>query len=149
MRKLFLIISVCCLAAIAAAAQWDTLEYQSPLNWSKLDSEKKLELVKGLIGRLKENNIILRKDPRFYAAQIDANQKQNPRLFNRPVGIQLNIIAIQNGDYDNGQDSLELIREVFGDTYTNMYVKDNLQEKYIDSYEKWREENKKQSNMIQ
>ncbi|MFA5059740.1 MAG: hypothetical protein WC676_03850 [Candidatus Omnitrophota bacterium] len=113
-----------------------------PLFWKELKHEDKVRLIKSLVESLKEENIIIRKNPAFYAEQIDLNEKQNPKLFFKPVGIQLNTLAIMYGDYDNGQNPFDLIKEIFGEPFYIEYIHKNMMVTLQEEYDKWREKNR-------
>ncbi len=119
----------------------NTVAFQDSNRWKTLKQEAKVEVVKKLIKALQEENVIIRKNPAFYSHQIDVNQVMYSFLFRKPLGIQLNTMAILYGDYDNGENPFTLIRETFGHDFYIDYIQNGLQEKYSEQYDQWLEEN--------
>lgn len=73
--------------------------YEEWFSWS---SKTKLKVVKGFIEVAKENGVIIKQSPEYYAKEVDIvlSGPHNPEII--PLGTALRTIAVMDGDWDDG-----------------------------------------------
>lgn len=89
---------------------------KSSQDWMKLTSPgSKSDVVIYFIEEFKKNNIRIKKAPGNYVTLIDGMLSANPSISSNSLDKILQIVAIIEYDFDNGQDKDALARKVLGD----------------------------------
>ena len=87
--------------------------------WTDIsDMQVKMILVAGSIDSYRQQGVIIRKSPLYYAGYIDVIVQQNPDFLDNPLSNILRIIAIMDYDFDNGQNKDQMAYTLLGaDSY--------------------------------
>ncbi len=100
--------------------------------WIAVDRENKISMVNGLKRMFNEQSgVIIRKSAAYYVDEINAilwNSIQNGDIKDtgiKGLGYIFKTIAIMDGDFDNGEDKVKLIKEYVGEDYLEQYKKEN------------------------
>ena len=88
---------------------------QSSEMWLKIDDVNyKILVVSKYIDSYRQQKIIIRKPPDYYAQFITSMGQGNPALLSRPFADVLKFAAIMEYDFENGQDKDHLAQMVLG-----------------------------------
>jgi hypothetical protein len=88
---------------------------QSSEPWTlMIDPEAKVVVVQQYIKKYRQQNIAINKDPVLYVQMIDDMAQNNPQMLQQPFERLLQIMAIIEYDFDNGQDKDALAFKVLG-----------------------------------
>jgi hypothetical protein len=106
--------------------------------WLMTDREKKIVIIDAVKQMFqKKEDVIISKSASYYVDEMNGvlyNSIENGDIANfkgRGVGNIFKTIAIMDGDFDNGQDRVELFKEWLGEDILELY-----REEFPDRYEK-------------
>jgi len=101
--------------------------------WFSLTQEAKVEAVRGFIQSAREDNIILKQSLEYYVKEVDIVLSGPHNSDKTPVGIAIRIIAVMDGDWDDGSGNklaiahkylgtglLKKMRELDNEKYENL-----------------------------
>jgi len=77
-----------------------------------IDMEAKEAVVQAHIARFRQQNVLIRKSPGHYAQMVDTMAAQTPEMLRQPFLQILQVVAVTEYDFDNGQDKDALARKV-------------------------------------
>jgi len=88
----------------------------SSRQWLEIrDQSAKEKIITYHINKFRESGIVIKKDPRMYAAMIDNMFANNSKIAANPINRVLQIVAIIEYDFDNGRDKDMMARKVMGE----------------------------------
>ena len=94
---------------------WQMLDRSSQA-WQKIvDADDKVYVVSHFIEKYRQQGIKIRKSPENYAALIDDMARNGPEFLANPFERVLQVVAIIEYDFDNGQNKDELARKILGE----------------------------------
>jgi hypothetical protein len=79
-----------------------------------IDEEAKEVLVWKFMEKFRNQRVTIKNPPSFYAASIDEMIQQSPEMLKQPFPTVLQVVAIVEYDFDNGQDKEALALSVLG-----------------------------------
>lgn len=79
-----------------------------------IDNPAKEMLLAHMIQRYRKDGIMIQKPPAYYASMIDGMTGEAPEMLDKPLPQLLQVAAIIEYDFDNGQDKDELARRLLG-----------------------------------
>lgn len=92
----------------------DSLEHSSRI-WPLIaDAEIKIFIVREYIQMFSEHGIIIRHPPEHYVVAIDAMAQESQAMLDIPFMQVMQIVAIIEYDFDNGQDKDAMARQILG-----------------------------------
>ncbi len=77
-----------------------------------LDPREKALVVAAFIDRFREQGVIIRKPPSLYVGMIDQMAAQTPEMLDRPFPGILQVMAVIEYDFDNGEDKDAMARRI-------------------------------------
>jgi hypothetical protein len=88
---------------------------QSGQDWQlMIDMEAKALVVHYYIQRFRQQGISILKDPMYYAVLVDGMSQANPEMLAQPFANILQVVAVIEYDFDNGQDKEVMALQVLG-----------------------------------
>ncbi|MFA5088703.1 MAG: hypothetical protein WC552_06685 [Candidatus Omnitrophota bacterium] len=93
---------------------WEAFETSSEAWALIIDQVSKEMIVAHYIGLFRQKGITLRKLPPHYAGLIDSMSEGNPSLLRKPFAEILQILAILEYDFDNGQNKDAMALKILG-----------------------------------
>ena len=93
---------------------WSSLETSSRAWALMIDPEAKVATVSKFMDVFRKNKIELRKSPENYAAMIDSMAQTSPEMLQRPFTQVLQLVAIIEYDFNNGQNKDAMALQVLG-----------------------------------
>ncbi len=144
MQKILIIMFLCtwCCPTLAATSSIQNSVQSSAGMWDALSSEGKVKAVESVIEKFAGKGVIIRKDPKFYAEEVDSIRIEVPEQFMKPIGVLLRTLFIMYRDFDDGRVPDDVIREDLGEMLYQDYVasgKADAQEEY---YQEWFKKNR-------
>ncbi len=151
MKKIFIGILLCLLSVsvMAAPSSKQASIKSSAGMWDGLSFEEKVKAVESVIGIFAEKGVIIHKDPRFYAEEVESIRIEEPEQFIKPIGVLLRTLFVMYRDFDDGRDPDDVIREDLGEELYQDYVvsgKADAQEEY---YQEWKVSSAPNENVLQ
>ena len=130
-----IIVSIFLLAAGSPPEAGGSTDF-SLRDWMDKDGMYKIKLVREYIAAAGQDHVIIRQPAEYYVKEIDtvvqnSTKNGNTAGLENPVGLIVKIIAIMDGDWDNGEDKLELARQFMGPV-----AFDNFVRQYLGKYQK-------------
>lgn len=80
-----------------------------------MDKEAKEILIDHYIQQYRQKGIVIRKPPLHYAGMVDSMSREAPEMLNQPFSQILQIMAIMEYDFDNGQSKDAMARKILGE----------------------------------
>ncbi len=90
---------------------WKSLETSSQIWDLMIDQEAKIETVMHFMNIFRERGVVISKPPAYYVNLIDTMAANNPAILINPFEQVLQVIAILEYDFNNGQDKDEMARK--------------------------------------
>ena len=144
LRLLWIRIVVCLLLFISVLVSANAANKTkfSLRDWMAKNDEFKVKLVQGFINLAKVDNVIIRMPVDYYVREMDllienTIKNRDESGLDNSYGVALKTIMIMDGDWDNGEDKLELAKKHMGPQNFETFVK-----KYPDKYQKLLKTNK-------
>jgi hypothetical protein len=85
------------------------------VQWINISEERKLKLVTFFIGEYRDKGITIGKPAEFYVNMIDQVAAQTPATLQQSLDRVVQVFAVIEYDFDNGQDKDLMARHVLGD----------------------------------
>jgi hypothetical protein len=87
--------------------------------WMKKDTRTKLGIMQAFVEAAKRDGVIMRFSPEYYVKEVDttienAIKNHDERSLKTAVGVMIHTIGVMDGDWDNGQDRLEVAKKWLG-----------------------------------
>jgi len=84
--------------------------------WNQMSADEKKQAVNAVVAVYKtRDNVAILNSADFYVAKINETLVNNPTVANMDIMTMLNILAVMEYDYYNGQNKDELARKVLGE----------------------------------